>query len=190
MTTGIGERKAAARKAAFAARKAAFAQPGLAERAGARLAEYVATRTPRIVAAYMPIRTEVSPLGVMADLAAGGLRICVPVIEGAGLPLKFREWTPDAAMVEGPFGAAVPAEGDWLDPDHIIAPLVAFDSRGYRLGYGGGFYDRSIAGLRARGIDPFVIGFAFAAQRLDTVPTEPTDVRLDAIVTEDGVLEF
>ena len=190
MSDAIGERKARARAAAFAARKAAFAQDGLAAQAGKRLGEFLSVLSPQIVAGYMPIRTEVSPLDVMAGLVGEGIRVCVPVIVGDGQPLQFREWTPAARMIDGPFGAKVPDAGDWLEPDHIIAPLVAFDLRGYRLGYGGGFYDRSIAGLRSRGVDPFVIGFAFAAQQLDEVPTEPTDERLQAIVTEFGAMEF
>ncbi len=92
-------------------------------------------------------------------------------------------------MVAGEFGALIPAVGDWIIPQVVIVPLVGFDARGYRLGYGGGFYDRTLEGLRATG--PVVaIGFAFAAQEMAEVPIEATDQRLDMIVTEQGVRHF
>ena len=139
-----------------------------------------------VVAGYMPIRTEASPLPAMQALAAQA-RVCVPVIDGAGLPLRFREWTPGCAMVEGAFGAAVPAAGDWLAPDTVIVPLVAFDANRGRLGYGGGFYDRTLEGLRARG-PVRAVGFAYNAQELHDLPQEPTDQVLDAVVTETRVV--
>ena len=92
-------------------------------------------------------------------------------------------------MMPGEFGAAIPAEGAWIEPEVLIVPLLAFDARGYRLGYGGGFYDRTLEGLRARG-PVLAVGFAFDAQEVAEVPTEPTDQRLDAVVTESGVRLF
>jgi 5-formyltetrahydrofolate cyclo-ligase len=111
----------------------------------------------------------------------------VPVIEGKGLPLRFREWSPGVRMQPGPFGAQVPATGDWLQPELLIVPLLAFDAAGRRLGYGGGFYDRTLAALRARG-PVRAIGLAYAAQQVGEVPADATDQPLDAIVTEAGVL--
>ncbi len=105
------------------------------------------------------------------------------------MPLKFREWTPGCALVEGEFGALIPAEGAWLDPVVLIVPLLAFDARGYRLGYGGGFYDRTLEALRARR-PTLAVGFAFAAQEVAEVPIDATDQRLDAVVTETGLREF
>ena len=137
-----------------------------------------------VVAGYRPIRTEIDPTPLMEALAAGGARLCVPVIEGEGRPLNFREWWPDARMVPGPFGAEVPAEGDWLTPDALIVPLVAFDARGGRLGYGGGFYDRTLARLQGA----IAVGLAYAAQQVDDVPAESTDMCLCAIVTERTVI--
>ncbi|WP_371286182.1 5-formyltetrahydrofolate cyclo-ligase [Albidovulum sp.] len=90
-------------------------------------------------------------------------------------------------MVPGTFGALVPAEGDWIEPEVLIVPLLAFDRRGYRLGYGGGFYDRTLEALRARG-PVTAIGFAFAAQEVDEVPIEATDQPLDIVVTDKGIL--
>ncbi len=142
---------------------------------------------PRVVSGYMAMRGEIDPAPVMEALHLGGVQVCVPVIVGMGVPLRFREWTPQAEMIPGTFGARVPAQGDWLRPDAVIAPLVAFDAELNRLGYGGGFYDRTLAALREDG-PVRAIGFAWAAQEVDAVPTEPTDVPLDAVVTERGAL--
>jgi len=87
----------------------------------------------------------------------------------------------------GEFGALIPQEGAWLEPELLIVPLVAFDRRGYRLGYGGGFYDRTLQALRAHK-PTLAIGFAFAAQELPLVPTDTTDQPLDAIITEQGLI--
>ena len=181
------EQKAAARAEALAARKAAFA--GGQGTAAERLAAVLAPCRGQVLAGYMPMRTEIDPLPAMAaHLAAGqGGRVCVPVIPGPGLPLRFREWHPEAAMEPGEFGARVPAAGEWLVPTVLIVPLLAFDWRGYRLGYGGGVYDRTLEALRAAG--PVIgVGFGFAAQEVEEVPVEPTDQKLDLIVTECGVI--
>ena len=90
-------------------------------------------------------------------------------------------------MVEGPFGARVPEGGAWIVPQVLIVPLLAWDRRLYRLGYGGGFYDRTLQGLRQRG-PVLAIGFAFAAQEVAEVPIDATDQRLDMVVTESGVV--
>ncbi len=176
--------KAEARKAAFAVRKVAFAR-GQGQ-AAELLADYLGRFGGKALAGYMPMRTEIDPLAAMAAHLGP---VCVPVIIGKGLPLKFRQWSPEAAMVPGEFGALIPAEGLWIEPEVLIVPLLAFDARGYRLGYGGGFYDRTLEGLRAKR-PTFAVGFAFGAQEEDEVPTEPTDQRLDAVVTEVGLREF
>lgn len=177
----LPEAKAAARKAAFAARKAAFSA-GQGD-AAARLSEVLADHAGKVLAGYMPMRTEIDPLPAMA---AHDGPVCVPVIEGPGRPLLFRRWTPGTRMVAGDFGALIPEAGDWLEPDVLIVPLVAFDARLYRLGYGGGFYDRTLEGLRARR-PTLAVGFAFAAQEMPALPLEPTDQPLDLVVTEAGV---
>ena len=150
------------------------------------LADVLAAHAGKRLAGYMAMRTEIDPTAAMAAHAGP---VCVPVILGPGQALKFREWSPGCAMVPGEFGAAIPAEGAWIEPEVLIVPLLAFDARGYRLGYGGGFYDRTLEGLRARG-PVLAVGFAFDAQEVDEVPTEPTDQRLDAIVTESGIRRF
>jgi 5-formyltetrahydrofolate cyclo-ligase len=123
----------------------------------------------------------------MAALRGLGFALAVPVIEAKGLPLRFRSWVPGVAVVRGPFGVEVPAEGDWVEPDLLVVPLLAFDGAGHRLGYGAGFYDRTLAGLRARR-RVVALGFAYAAQQVDAVPRDATDARLDAVVTEDGTI--
>lgn len=175
-------RKAAAREAAFARRKAAHAAHR--EAAAAALAAHLAGLEGRVVSAYLPIRTEADPLPAMEALAAAN-RVCVPVIAGKGRPLVFREWRPGCALVEGPFRVMVPEAGETLVPDTLIVPMLAFDARLYRLGYGGGFYDRTLEALRAAG-PVRAVGFAYAAQEADALPLEPTDQPLDELVTEAG----
>ena len=181
----IADEKAAARKMAFAARKAAFDQghDGTDHLVG--LLDGIAGN---VIAGYWPIRTEIDPRAAMERLSADKA-IVLPVVAGDGLPLDFRFWVPGCDMIEGAFGAAIPADERGADPDILIVPLVAFDGQGYRLGYGGGFYDRTIERLKKS--KPVVtVGFAFSAQQIDRVPTEPTDQHLDYMVTEDGVLSF
>jgi 5-formyltetrahydrofolate cyclo-ligase len=172
--------KAALRRAAFAARKAAQAA-GQGE-AAAILADALAPFAGSVLAGYLPIRTEIDPIPAMAAHRGA---VCVPVVTGPGEPLAFRAWHPGAALEAAGFGVPVPVAGDWLIPSVLIVPMLAFDRRGYRLGYGGGFYDRTLAALRAAG-PVTAIGFAFAAQEVAAVPREDTDARLDAIVTEAG----
>lgn len=183
----LAETKAALRKAAAATRAEAHAQgPG---NAAARLAAVLAPCAGSVLSGYMPMRSEIDPRPAMVahlDRGAGG-QVCVPVITAKDAPLSFRAWHPGAAMTPGPFGAEIPEAGDWLQPSVLIVPLLAFDWRGHRLGYGGGFYDRTIAALRAKG--PLIaVGFAYALQEVEEVPTEPTDQPLDLIVTEAGVI--
>lgn len=177
-------RKAAARAAALAARKEAHVSgKGHAGHLSAVLAGYRGMP----LAGYAQMRTEIDPTVAMAEAAAHG-PVCLPVIQGAGLPLTFRRWTPDCEMVAGPFGAQIPTSGDVITPEILIVPLVAFSRAGGRLGYGGGFYDRTLQSLRAAR-PTLAIGFAYAAQELADLPLESTDQPLDLIVTEQGILE-
>ena len=180
----LAEEKDAARSAAFERRK------GGTCRCRARFVRRTfcisGGLSRRALAGYLPIRTEIDPLPAMAEAAAYG-PVGVPVIQGAGQPLKFRAWEPDCALTDGPFNVQVPAAGDWVEPEILIVPLVAFTSDRQRLGYGGGFYDRTLAQLREkRGI--LAVGFAYAAQEAEFLPVEPTDQSLDLIITENGVI--
>ncbi len=175
--------KAAARRAAFAGRKEAF-ERGQGQ-AAEILADYLAGKSGAL-AGYMPMRTEIDPLAAMAAHRGA---VGVPVIIGPAQALRFRQWSPEAQMMAGEFGALIPAEGPWITPQVLIVPLLAFDARGYRLGYGGGFYDRTLEALRAQG-PLLAVGFAFAAQQVDEVPIDATDQRLDLVVTETGAMVF
>lgn len=172
-------RKAQLRAACLAARE--VVGPRARAAAATRLYARMAGLRGRTIAGYLPIGSEADPRRVMRTLSADN-RICVPVVTARGAPLRFREWWPGCALERGPFGTSVPAEGSWRVPDVLIVPLLGFDAAGHRLGYGGGFYDRTLAGLG--GAD--VVGFALEAQRLARVPTEETDVPLAWIVTEAG----
>ena len=181
----VSEQKAQLRKAALRLRKAAFDL----DRGGAcgLLSSVLAGYRGVPLAGYMPIRSEIDPLPAMAEASAHG-PVGVPVIMGAGKPLRFSRWTPEGAMRDGPFGARVPAVDDFFDPEIVIVPMVAFSRAGGRLGYGGGFYDRTLERLRAsRSV--LAIGFAYGAQEVDALPLEATDQPLDLIVTDAEVIE-
>ena len=183
----LAETKKAARAAAYTRRAEAHGR-GLDGAAQDNLLEVLAPYRGRPLAGFVPIHTEINPLPVMAAMAAHG-DVGVPVIEAKGAPLGFRSWRPGCAMQPGPFGAAVPVSGEMLVPEAVIVPLVAFDRSGGRLGYGGGFYDRTLELLRGRG-PVFAVGFAYAGQEADALPLEPTDHPLDAVVTEAEILRF
>ncbi len=181
----LTQRKAAARADAFARRKIAHEMgQGTAAHLSSVLAGYRGVPT----AGYMAMRTEIDPTAAMEEAAAHGV-VGVPVIIANGQPLKFRIWEPDCVMVKGDFGALIPETGDWMEPEILIVPLVAFDRKGGRLGYGGGFYDRTLEMLRAKR-PTMAIGFAYVGQEANDLPLEATDQPLDMIVTENGVLSF
>ena len=174
-----------ARKAAFARRKDAYA---MGQGTAAHLSQILAGYRGVPLAGYMAMRTEIDPTPAMEEASAHG-PVGVPVILGAGQPLKFRAWTPGCKMIAGEFGAEIPESGDWIEPEIVIVPLVAFDMNGGRLGYGGGFYDRTLEKLRAKRA-ALAIGFAYNAQEAQDLPLESTDQPLDMIVTEQGITSF
>lgn len=185
--TDLAVIKEAARTTGFERRKLAHETVN-GPMAAARLLEYLEPYAGRTISGYMPIRTEIDPLSVMAKMSETGF-VTLPVIEAANQPLTFRVWTPDCELVPGPYGAKVPVSGDWLEPDVLIVPLVAFNRSGGRLGYGGGFYDRTLEMLRARR-KTIAVGFAYSGQEDQNLPLESTDQPLDAIVTERETLVF
>lgn len=136
------------------------------------------------ISAYWPMASELDVVPAMTALNEAGHGICLPVMLGPARPLVFRRWTPGLALQEAGFGTSEPPpEAEELVPEVLIVPLLAFDRAGYRLGYGGGFYDRTLAVLRAEH-RVLAIGAAFAAQEVAKVPREATDLALDWIVTE------
>lgn len=140
-----------------------------------------------IVSGFLPIRSEADIRPLMARLRERGARLCVPVILDRST-IVFRELVPGAALVATGFGTSGPGpDASVLDPDIMLVPLSAFDSIGHRIGYGAGHYDRAIARLHQKGLNPHLIGIAFDCQEVPSVPAEPHDVRLDAILTESGL---
>jgi 5-formyltetrahydrofolate cyclo-ligase len=137
-----------------------------------------------IVSGFMPIRSEINPLPLMRRCADMAAQLALPAIAGRGLPLIMRAWRVGDPLVSGQWKIREPS-GDAVEviPDILLVPLVAFDRRGNRLGYGAGYYDRTIAAVRA--CKPVTaIGIAFAAQQIDTVPITDSDQPLDFVVTE------
>jgi len=144
----------------------------------------------KAVAAYWPMRDEIDVRPVLHVLAADGKDTFLPVVGTKNAPLIFRRWRPDDALVRSSFGVEEPsADQPTGVPDCLIIPLLAFDRGGYRLGYGGGFYDRTIAALKETG-PCLTIGAAYAGQMMDPLPRESHDQPLDKIVTEKGVMTF
>lgn len=148
-----------------------------------------AEHTGGTVAGYIPIRNEVSPFDAMCRLHDMGFSVCVPVVIAAGTPLEFWRWEPDMGMVEAVYGTRVPEHREPLVPDVLIVPLLAFDREGWRLGYGGGFYDRTIECLRMdRKI--LTVGIAGSIQGFTALPHDDHDQQLDAVVTEEGFMRY
>ena len=136
-----------------------------------------------VVAGFWPLAGEIDILPLLHTLIEKGHPVVLPVTPKIGNPLHFRLWLPGHVLTRESFGTMRPV-GEPGIPDYLLVPLLAFDRRGYRLGYGGGFYDRTLAGLPGA----VAVGCAFAAQELDEVPVGPYDVRLAAIATELGVI--
>ncbi len=181
--------KSTLRATARAARDAAHASGnGAAEQATRLLLGFLTPFRGAVMAGYMPLGSELDPRPAMRQLEGHG-PVAVPVVEGKARPLRFDRWSSTCEMVSGAFGAMIPKESDPIRPDVLIVPMLAFNREGHRLGYGGGFYDRTLAGLRATG-QVFAVGFAYGAQEVRDLPIEPTDAPLDAIVTEREVLTF
>jgi 5-formyltetrahydrofolate cyclo-ligase len=186
----VAVRKQALRLAAREARAAAHAaEPQAPERVAAHVRVLAETlgRPPGIVSGYLPVRNELDPLPAMTALSAIGWRLALPVVVGPGLPLVFRAWAPGEPTVRAGFGLEVPAAEVEVVPDLLLVPLLAFDARGHRLGYGKGYYDRTLRTLRAAGAARRTIGLGFALQEPPEVPAAAFDEPLDAIVTEHGL---
>jgi 5-formyltetrahydrofolate cyclo-ligase len=178
--------QALTRRNALGEAERAEASEKIAERAG----EIMVSLLPNSVALYRTIGSECDTRGLILKAGLIGAEIGLPVVVDRSR-LLFRRYKPGDLLVPGGFGTSVPAsEAPLVDPDAMIVPIVGFDRRGIRLGYGRGYYDGAIASLRGAGHDPKLIGIAFAAQEVETIPAEPHDVRLDWIVTEKETLDF
>jgi 5-formyltetrahydrofolate cyclo-ligase len=190
-TSQVEQLKAAFRREASARREAMPAD------ARAAAAEAIAARpfplpiaAGLIVSGFMSLKSEINPLPLLRRLAGQGARLALPVVAGRGRPLIMREWNLGEPLSPGIWGIREPApEAAEVEPDVLLVPLLAFDRAGYRLGYGGGYYDRTIAQLRAR--KPVIaVGLAFAALEVSAVPATPRDARLDLVLTEREVIDL
>lgn len=139
------------------------------------------------ISAWWPIKAELDLRPWLAGLAARGARAALPLVATKAAPLVFREWTPQTRMEQGFWNILVPAEGPDIVPDIVLSPLVGWDGSGYRLGYGGGYFDRTLAALTPR---PLAIGVGLDAARLPTIFPQPHDIAMQAIVTETGIAKL
>jgi 5-formyltetrahydrofolate cyclo-ligase len=142
-----------------------------------------------IVSGFMPLKSEINPLPLMKRLAEAGAMLALPVVAGRGKPLLMRAWRWGEPLAQGVWGLHQPKpEAPEVEPDILLVPLLAFDRAGHRIGYGAGYYDMTLARLRARKAVT-AIGIAFAAQEVSTVPATTHDERLDLVLTEREVIE-
>ena len=160
-------------------------------------AQTIAARTfplrvsPRaIVSGFMPLRSEISPLPLMQSLGEQGARLALPRIVGRGQPLSMRAWQFGGPLDRGQWGIREPKpEAPVVDPDIVLVPLLAFDRAGYRIGYGAGYYDKTLARLRS--LKTIVaVGIAFVAQEVPEIPKTPRDERLDLVLTERETIDL
>lgn len=146
--------------------------------------------TPAIVSGFWPIKDEIDIRPLMIELHNVGCQLALPVVQGRGKPLLFRAWRPGDPLEQGVFGTLQPqARRETLVPDALIVPMLACDEEGWRLGYGGGFYDRTLGGLRERR-RVTAVGVGFNAQLVDDVPHGPDDQRLDWLLTDKRAYAF
>ena len=147
-------------------------------------------RDARVIAGYVSIGDEADVAPLLALLAAQGASLALPAVAGREAALEFRRWKPEDELEDGLFSTRHPlATMERVVPDLLLVPLLAFDLKGGRLGYGGGYYDRTLAGLREKG-PVTAVGIGYAAQRMDGLPRETHDQPLDWVVTEQGVWEI
>jgi len=143
-----------------------------------------------IVSGFMPLKSEINPLPLMRKFADAGARLALPVVAGSGKPLIMRSWQWGEPLFPGVWGIREPGrEAPEVQPDILLVPLLAFDRGGHRIGYGAGYYDLTIAQLRAK--KPIAaVGIAFAAQEIETVPRTAFDAKLDLVLTESETIDL
>lgn len=182
--------KAGLRRAARALRKRLQAEAPEAAQSAADAYAHVAPGPFRIAALYVPHGSEMDTAPLARALTAAGTWLCLPTVVEKGAPLAFQRWAPGEALERDALGVSAPSRrAPFVNPDLVIAPLLAFDAAGGRLGQGGGYYDRTLAELRSRG-QVFVLGLAWAGQEVDQLPAETHDQPLDAVLTERGLRYF
>jgi 5-formyltetrahydrofolate cyclo-ligase len=149
----------------------------------------VAVPRDAVVGGFSPIRSEINPVPLLRCFADAGAQLALPVVVARGKPLSFRAWNPGEQLQRGQWGIREPrADAPEVYPDILIVPLAAFDRRGYRIGYGAGYYDLTLTTLRES--KPITaLGLAYAMQEIDAVPVLPHDARLDLVLTEHEVID-
>ena len=172
----------------LAARSAASAQDRAAWSTAihAFLMEALDLQAPCVLGLCWPYRQEFDARPLAAHLRARGVRSALPVVHGPGLPLAFHHWWPGVAMDKGVYDIPVPRDTEALLPDVLLVPPVGIDALGYRLGYGGGYFDRTLAALARK---PVCIATAFDLSRIDSLEPQTHDVRMDFVVSETGMTQ-
>ena len=143
-----------------------------------------------VVALYHPINSEISPLSLIEYLDTKNKTICLPMVVNKKQPLIFKPWRPGKKMVIGHYGISIPDNDQTLIPDLIICPLLAYDSKGIRLGYGGGYYDRYLESVHKNSNRPLLIGLIYDFQLIDDSIDEIHDIRLDVVFSETQIKNF
>jgi 5-formyltetrahydrofolate cyclo-ligase len=185
-----GSKPALRRRLLATRRETARACPEAAARLVGHFPQHLMPGHGSVVAGYRAMRSEIDPLLLMQAMADRGAVLALPVMQGEGRPLLFRRWQAGARLAAGAYGVEEPTpDAPALVPDLVLVPLVGVDRAGVRLGMGKGFYDHTLAGLRERG-RVLAVGCAFDTQRVETLPSEPHDQRLDALVTDRGFTDF
>lgn len=186
------DEKAKLRKRCLARRRALHAaHPGAGFEACAHFLAAGGFPPGAAVAAYLPVKDEFDPLPLAAAAHRLGHAVCMPTIAGRAEPLLFRRWRPGSATVAGAMGIPEPPpRAPPVVPDLLLVPMMAFDGEGYRLGYGGGFYDRTLAALRAGNPQLLAVGVCFADLEVPRLPRDAHDRRLDRVATERGLRRF
>jgi len=189
MTTDeLKQAKADLRRAQIARRPALHAaDPEAGRRACRHFLSAIGFPAGADVSAYLPVGDEFEVLPFADTAHAFGHRVGMPVVVGKGKPLQFRLWTPETELVAGVMGIPIPPDdAEVILPRLLLVPMMAFDRQGYRLGYGGGFYDRTLALIRALDPEALAVGVCYAGLEIESVPHDHLDQRLDWIVTEEG----
>jgi 5-formyltetrahydrofolate cyclo-ligase len=175
------------RRAALIAAREAMPEPArraLVAAIGGLLEQAFALPVGAVIAFCWPYRGEVDVRFAVRRLREAGAHAALPVVAAKATPLQFRRWWPGVAMTSGPLGIPSPRDTELVTPDAAFVPVVGFDPCGFRLGYGGGYFDRTLASLSRK---PVTVGVGFEAARLPTIHPQPHDIAMDFIVTEAGV---
>jgi 5-formyltetrahydrofolate cyclo-ligase len=148
------------------------------------IAELIASSKRQTIGFYWPFKAEFDPRPLVRRLISDGLRAALPAVIEKKAPMEFRLWTPESEMEDGIWNIPVPKRRDVVVPDLVLAPVVGFDAESYRLGYGGGYFDRTLAVLAPR---PMAVGVGFELGRLATVYPQAHDIPMNAVATEAGL---